>query len=158
MTNFEKFKLMNIEELSEWLTQYGQFENSPWINWWNETYCKNCDTEITYVINPKTGIKSDKPSECTWCEIHNKCRYFQELDEVPDIKEMIKMWLENNVGTDMEDNATDEDKIINDSCEYCSDDYDQEIIVEVMRYNSSREESYYPIRAIYCPNCGRKLS
>ena len=82
MTNFEKFKLMNIEELSEWLTQYGQFENSPWINWWNETYCKNCDTEITYVINPKTGIKSDKPSECTWCEIHNKCRYFQELDEV----------------------------------------------------------------------------
>jgi ATP-dependent helicase/DNAse subunit B len=32
--------------------------------------------------------------ECTYCELENKCRFFQELDDVPDNKEMIKMWLE----------------------------------------------------------------
>ena len=89
MTNYEKLKLMNIEEMSEWLDQYGQFDGSLWMNWFDEQYCKNCDSVMCHYEN------SNHEFHCAWCELHDKCKFFQELDDVPDNKEIIKMWLEN---------------------------------------------------------------
>ena len=89
MTNFEKFKSMNIEELSEWFDQYGQFDDSPWGNWFNERYCENCESIMCHYEDSKYEFP------CSWCELHNKCKFFQELDDVPDNKDIIKMWLKN---------------------------------------------------------------
>lgn len=58
----------------------------------------------------------------------------------------------------MEDSRIDENKIRSAGCEYCNSDYDQEITAEVTRYHSTGDTSWIPIRVIYCPNCGRKLS
>ena len=42
MNNFEKIKSMTIEELTDWIDKYGQFDVSPWMEWFDKTYCKNC--------------------------------------------------------------------------------------------------------------------
>lgn len=89
MTKFEKFKQMDIDEFAEWLDEYGAFDGSPWLDWWNDNYCSKCETEIAYVLDLK------KDMEFSWCELHDKCKFFPELDENPDNKEIIRMWLES---------------------------------------------------------------
>lgn len=91
MNNFEKLKSMSAEELAEWLDKHGQFDNSPWMLWWDRNYCKNCEDII---------CKSSDDSRhfpCAYCEIYDKCRYFQDQEDVPDNKEIIKMWLKSEV-------------------------------------------------------------
>ena len=89
MRNVDKIKSKSLDEFAEWLDKYGAFDDSPWLNWWNENYCSKCDSEVI-----KTLIFENE-TECAWCELHNKCRFFQDMDEVPDSKQMIKMWLES---------------------------------------------------------------
>ncbi len=43
MTNFAKFHSMDIDELSEWLDKYGVFDGKPWFEWFDKTYCNNCE-------------------------------------------------------------------------------------------------------------------
>ena len=78
---------MNINQLSSWLDEHGEFDGSPWIEWFDKEYCKKCEPEFAYIesLNGK--------HECGWCEIHKKCKYFKNLDDVPSNKEIIKMWL-----------------------------------------------------------------
>lgn len=89
MTIFETFKHMTIDELADWLDKYGQFDGSPWIQWWDKKYCDKCE-----------GIKVDNETyygvlEYTWCELHNsKCKFFPDRKEMPSNKDIIKMWLE----------------------------------------------------------------
>lgn len=87
-SKFEQFKSMTLEDFALWLDEHGQFDGSPWIKWWDENYCQDCDPEIVTVVD--TG----KEMECAWCEIHDKCRFFQEMDHIPESAEIIKMWLE----------------------------------------------------------------
>ena len=94
MTNYKKIQSMNIKELSEWLDQYGQFDNSPWINWWDSTYCSKCPSETGYIPDNQGEHVWNVPCEFSWCELHDKCKFFQELDDVPNTKNIIKMWLE----------------------------------------------------------------
>ena len=84
MTVFEKFKSKNIDELAEWLDEYCMFDDAPWIHWWDKNYCNNCD-----------GIWDD--INCyAWCELNDdKCKFFQDMDYMPDNKQIIKMWLES---------------------------------------------------------------
>ena len=89
MTIFEKIKAMNIDELAEWIDKNGDYNESPWINWWNDTYCKRCESEFVYSKHFGRDV------ECAWCEVNEKCRFFQEIDEVPNCKQIIKMWLES---------------------------------------------------------------
>lgn len=97
ITRFEKIKSMDIEELSEWLDQYGQFEGSPWGTWWDKTYCDDCPSEIDYICDSEGESEWLTPCEFGWCELHGKCRYFEDLDDVPDNKKIIKMWLESEI-------------------------------------------------------------
>lgn len=83
MTVFENIKSMNIDEFTEWYAKNCIHDNDPAIKWWDKTYCNNCD-----------GIYQDK-NEYAYCELHGKCRYFQNMDEIPDIKQSIKLWLES---------------------------------------------------------------
>ena len=91
MKIFEKIQSKDIDELARWLDVNATFDNTPWIEFFDTKYCKNCEPEIVkkdcndYHCDMKFG----------WCELHDKCRYFQELDEAPDNVQMIKMWLES---------------------------------------------------------------
>ena len=101
MTNFECINAMSVEVLAKWLDEHGQFDGSPWMDFFNENYCKKCET-----ITVKRKVSEDKLGisplcggelDCAWCEVHHKCKYFKELDDVPDNEEIIKMWLNHEV-------------------------------------------------------------
>ena len=91
MTQFEKFKAMNLDEMVDWLDEHGEFDDSPWMSWWDKNYCNNCPSETAYV--PDYG----REMKFAWCELHGVCKFFQEFDDVPDNKDIIKMWLNNEV-------------------------------------------------------------
>lgn len=89
MTNFEMIKSMNIDELAEWLDEYGNFEEAPWMEWFNSNYCKKCDSVKAY------AAYLDKDVDISWCELHDKCKFF-ETDILKD-NNIVKMWLENEI-------------------------------------------------------------
>lgn len=98
MTNLQKIANMSIDELAEWLDENGQYDNSPWNLWWDENYCSKCESiECTYA---KAEEKLDSTPyyrhtiKCAYCELENKCKFFPELEDVPDSVNVIKMWLE----------------------------------------------------------------
>lgn len=88
MTIFEDIKSKNLDELAKWLNEHG-CDDSPWILWFDKNYCKKCDC-IPY-------DESTPWKECAWCEVHDKCRFFPEMDGVPDCLQIVKMWLESEV-------------------------------------------------------------
>lgn len=97
ITWFEKIKLMDIDKFAEWLDEHGQLGQSPWMEWWNENYCSQCPLENDYLHDCTGEQDYYVPAEFAWCELHNKCKFFPEMDEEPDSKEIIKMWLESVV-------------------------------------------------------------
>lgn len=92
MTRFEEFKKMDIDQFAEWVDEYGQFDDSPWLTWWDETYCQKCESVMCHYPD------SDHEFPCSWCEVNNyKCKFFPEMDKQPDSKEIVKLWLESEV-------------------------------------------------------------
>ena len=83
MTVFEKIKNMDIDEFAKWFDDNCAHDEDPAIRWWNEKYCNVCESEI------------DGFNEFCWCELHGKCIFFQDMDEVPNRKDMVKLWLES---------------------------------------------------------------
>lgn len=88
MTIFESIQSKNIEEFAEWLDEYGAFDGSDWMNWFDDNFCKKCEPEIACV----EGFHGER--EFGWCELHDGCRFIEGSKEVPDNKQIIKMWLE----------------------------------------------------------------
>ena len=89
MNVFEKIKSMNIDEFTEWFYENCIDVPDPSLEWWNDTYCSKCEPE-------------DDPLESSWhkfawCELHDnsKCKYFQDLDDIPDYKQIVRLWLES---------------------------------------------------------------
>lgn len=97
MTRFEKFKSMDIDSFVEWIDRHGQFDNSPWASWWDENYCNKCPSETGYILDTEGEMEWRTPCEFAWCELHDKCKFFPEMDEEPNSKEIIKLWLESEV-------------------------------------------------------------
>ena len=91
MTIFESIKLMNIDELAKWFKENYIHDDYPVIAWWDKNYCKKCEPEIARILEDNREI------ECAWCELHDKCKFFQDMDNIPTSKEMIKMWLESEL-------------------------------------------------------------
>lgn len=91
MTYFDILKSMDIHQFAEWLDENCRFDDSPWIAWWDAKYCKNCEP----IMCCYKGSNREFP--CSWCEIEHNCKFFQNIDEVPNNKEIIKMWLESEV-------------------------------------------------------------
>ena len=91
MTNYEYITHMSVDEMAEWLDKYGMFDSSPWMSWFDELYCKRCP----YVMCKSADDSRIFP--CSYCEVYDTCRFFQDLDEVPDNKMIVKMWLESEV-------------------------------------------------------------
>lgn len=89
MNNFEKLKSMSVDELAEWLDKNGIIDNSPWMEDFNKKYCNNCESVMCKYED------GNREFPCSYCEIYDKCKFFNELNEVPNNKEIIKMWLES---------------------------------------------------------------
>ena len=88
ITQFKLLKTKNIDEFAEWLDKHGQFDGSPWMKWYDENYCKKCEPIMCHYPDSKVEFP------CSWCELNNnKCKFFPQLDEAPDNKKIIKMWL-----------------------------------------------------------------
>lgn len=89
MTVFESIQSKNIEELVDWLDKYSNVGCTPWENWFDKNYCKKCTT-ITGYLPELYG-----EHECAWCELHHKCKYFQDMNKIPSRKQTIRLWLES---------------------------------------------------------------
>lgn len=91
MTNFELFKNMSLCEFTEWLDSFSIHDNAPWVEYFCENYCNKCEPEIAYIPY------FNREMECAWCEMHGKCRFFEDMEDTPNTKEIIKMWLESEI-------------------------------------------------------------
>ena len=89
MTIFELIKSKDVDELVEWFDSYEVSDTTPWVLWWDENFCKKCDVEYSYVK------ELNNVCECAWCELNGKCKFFKEMNGIPDNKQVIKMWLES---------------------------------------------------------------
>lgn len=90
MTNFEAIKQNcdTIEKLAEWLSSVTEQGEEPWNVWFDENYCSKCAPEKAK--SNFTGLLMD----FCWCELHNhRCKYFENWEEVPYGKDLIKLWL-----------------------------------------------------------------
>lgn len=93
MSNFEKLKQMSVDELAKWLDKYLAFDDAPQTLWFAKNYCNKCD----HVEGQWKGTFGTHKCEFAYCELEHKCRYFQDMDEVPDGVEVVKLWLEAEV-------------------------------------------------------------
>ena len=91
MNNFEKLQSMSIEDLAAWLDKNGMWDRSPWSQWFDSSYCQQCES-VEATVKDDFG---ERECDFAWCELEHKCRYFSDLEDVPNGKEIIKMWLES---------------------------------------------------------------
>lgn len=96
MNNFKNLQSMSIDKLAEWLDTNGHHD-AIWWKWFEEQYCDKCESETVYVDEHEGEHIWKVECECAYCEVHDKCRFFQHMDEVPDNKETIKLWFEAEV-------------------------------------------------------------
>lgn len=96
MTRYEQLTSLTIEQLAQWIGTRGQFDDSPWMGWFDKNYCSKCESiyitkddskeklgfELLYNIN----------TTCAYCEINKECRFFPGREQ-PTLVEIIEMWL-----------------------------------------------------------------
>jgi hypothetical protein len=90
MKVFDSIKNKNIDELADWLDEHCDFDSALWWKWWDENYCNKCEsikTESTNIFGHKI--------ECAYCELNRNCKFFKDMDDIPNSKQIIKMWLES---------------------------------------------------------------
>lgn len=93
MNNYNKFRSMTIEEMAQWFEKnFDCYDTTPWINTFNEKYCKNCE-----IVKGKCKDYHGNERIFTYCELFDKCRYFEDEDGCPSNKLMIKLWLNGEV-------------------------------------------------------------
>lgn len=91
MTNLQQIRCYSLGQLVKWLDKIAIVE-SPWMNMFDSLYCKKCEPIMChYEETPEHEFP------CAYCELENKCRYFPDMDRVPNNEDIIKMWLERDV-------------------------------------------------------------
>ena len=102
MNNFNYLKSLSFTELAEWLDKNGQFDGSTWLDWFDNKYCKNCEPIVCNEVEHQDALGLKPPwlsdtIECAYCELEKKCKFFKELNEVPDNKKIIELWFTEEV-------------------------------------------------------------
>lgn len=95
MNNLKKLQTMNIDQLAEFLDANGHHD-AIWWWWFEEKFCEKCETTMTtkpYIDND--GKPWHHACITAYCEENGRCRFFKELDGLPDGKETIRIWLES---------------------------------------------------------------
>lgn len=96
MNNYERIRNMSIDDLAEFLDERWSHDNDPSIEWWNRKYCGHCEPVMKHVNFSGRETEMD----FAWCEVNGKCKYFPELEEYPNTKQMMKLWLEEEIESD----------------------------------------------------------
>lgn len=91
MNNFEKLQSMPMDELAEWLSKHLAFDEAPHTIWFSKNCCDKCEP----VEGHWEGTFGTHKCEFAYCELEHKCKFFPEMDEVPDDLTIVKMWLES---------------------------------------------------------------
>lgn len=102
MTRFEKFQKMNLTELAQELNSLTETDCAPWDEEFDKKYCKNCPSiECEYECAQKwSRFYSDNRTitiKCSYCELHDKCKFFPDKNSIPTDAEVIEMWLKEEV-------------------------------------------------------------
>ena len=91
MTNFDKLKNMSVDDFANWLNNHGHFEESPWMSWFDDNYCKKCEAIICRCESGKREIPM------SWCELNDyRCKFFPAEKTMGNL-EIIKAWLEYEI-------------------------------------------------------------
>lgn len=97
VNNFTHLQSLPLDEFAEWLDKYCQFDNSPWITWFDETYCSKCESVEIPADEAKSKLDLNsfygRPIKCAYCEVHKNCKYFPDMEESPSNIDIIKLWL-----------------------------------------------------------------
>ena len=100
ITHYSHITSMSIEELAKWLDEHGQFDGSPWLEWFDKKYCKNCESITLSPEEAKVTLDFEHfyyiESTCAYCELRHECRFFPGR-ETPDNEDIITMWLKEAV-------------------------------------------------------------
>lgn len=90
MNNYERIRAMTIDDLAEYLSDKWSHYDDPSMEWWNDNHCSKCESVSVYVEHLGRNL------DFAWCELNdNKCKFYLELDGLPNSKEVMKMWLES---------------------------------------------------------------
>lgn len=87
MTNKEWLQQATEDELIEFFDNLDSFETSPYMSWWDKNYCSNCPAILCRYED------SNRDIPCSFCELENYCTFFPEIDHIPDSKDMLRLWL-----------------------------------------------------------------
>lgn len=85
MKRFDFLKSKNIDELVDWLDEYCMVGDCPWDKYFDDNYCSKCDAV------------EHEGHEYAWCELNKKCKFFEDMSDIPDYKQIIRLWLESEV-------------------------------------------------------------
>ena len=77
-------KVKDIDAFAGWYVKNCLHDGDPTVDWWDRTYCQKCES-----------VFKDN-NEYAYCELYEKCRFFPDMDEVPDCKEVTKLWLQSS--------------------------------------------------------------
>lgn len=95
--NYSYLQSLSLDDFAEWLDKHGQFDDSPWIAWFNETYCLKCESvELSADdVRDKLGIDPFYLGNVaySYCELNKNCKYFPNMEEPPSTIDIIKLWL-----------------------------------------------------------------
>lgn len=95
MTNYEKLtKTMDRGTLAEWLNRAVEYCHSPWDRWFDKNYCQKCPDIMGW------HEKYHKEIPLCWCEVHDTCKFFPEIDYQLNDPDIIKMWLDAEADED----------------------------------------------------------
>ena len=64
-----------------------------WMKQFDEKYCKNC-ADVIAEYEGDSLMHLNKKSVFSYCEVYNKCKYFQEMDELPSASDILSIWLD----------------------------------------------------------------
>ena len=97
MNNYTNLTSMSLEDLARWINKNGLFDGSPWMKWFDKNYCGKCESvKIKHEDAPKIlgfELMFGLETECSYCELHKKCKFFPDMEETPDNTDIIEMWL-----------------------------------------------------------------
>ena len=97
-TYYDSLHNMSKEELARFLDKNTKDDETPWSEWFNKNYCKNCEPIKCDVdtARKELGLNCFYGSgvECAYCELNHKCKFFPDMDDIPDSYDTILMWLE----------------------------------------------------------------
>lgn len=100
MNNFDNIKSLSLDGFAEWLDSLAYNEDAPWNVWFDNAYCNKCKSiecsHAEYWGEDKEPFCHGTIT-CGYCELHNKCKFFPDLDTPLDTVEVIKLWLRREV-------------------------------------------------------------